>query len=86
MFHDITERKRIEEVLRQERDKAQEYFDVAGVMLVAIDANRKVSLINKRGCEILGYKEEEIVGQNWFEQNPISSFAWSTDRAFAHSF
>ncbi|MDT8281183.1 MAG: PAS domain S-box protein [Gammaproteobacteria bacterium] len=24
-------------------------------------------LINNRGCEILGYKEEEIVGKNWFE-------------------
>ncbi|MFC2016811.1 ATP-binding protein [Chloroflexota bacterium] len=67
MFHDITERKRMEEALRQERDKAQKYLDVAGVMLVAVDANHKVSLINKRGCEILGCREEEIVGKNWFD-------------------
>jgi len=35
-------------------------------MLVAVDANQKVSLINKKGCEILGCKEKEIIGQNWF--------------------
>jgi len=33
-------------------------------MLVAVDANQKVSLINKKGCEILGCKEEEIIGKN----------------------
>ena len=64
---DITERRRMEEALRQERDKAQKYLDVAGVILVAIDANQKVNLINKQGCEILGCPEEEIVGKNWFD-------------------
>ena len=35
-------------------------------MLVAIDADGNVSMINKMGCELLGYQEDEIVGQNWF--------------------
>ncbi len=61
------ERKRVEETLRQERDEIQKYLDVAGVILVAIDVNRKVILINKRGCEILGCKEEEIISKNWFD-------------------
>ncbi|MFX0092701.1 MAG: ATP-binding protein, partial [Candidatus Hodarchaeota archaeon] len=26
-----------------------------------------VTLINKKGCEILGYEEDEILGKNWFE-------------------
>lgn len=64
---DITERNQAEEALRRERDKAQKYLDVAGVILVVIDADQRVSLINKKGCQVLGYKEEEIVGQNWFE-------------------
>jgi len=55
-----------EKSLRKERDKAQKYLDVAGVMLVVIDAEQRVGLINKKGCEILGYKEEEILGKNWF--------------------
>jgi len=25
-------------------------------------------MINKKGCEILGYSEDEIIGKNWIEQ------------------
>ncbi|MHC4214188.1 MAG: CHASE4 domain-containing protein [Planctomycetota bacterium] len=53
--------------LRLERDKAQKYLDIAGTMFVVVGADKKVILINRRGCEILGYKEKEIVGREWFE-------------------
>ena len=43
------------------------YLDIAGVMLIAINADQEVILINRKGCEILGYKEEEIIGRNWFD-------------------
>ena len=66
-LQDITERKRAEEAAQEERDMAQKYLDVAGVMLVVIDADQSVSLINQRGCEILGYEEGEIVGKSWFD-------------------
>lgn len=56
-----------EERLREERDRAQSYLNVAGVMLVVIGADQKVRLINKKGCEVLGYDEKEIVGKNWFD-------------------
>ena len=29
--------------------------------------NQRVSLINKKGCEILGYEENEVIGKNWFD-------------------
>jgi PAS domain S-box-containing protein len=57
---------KMERLLQKERDKAQKYLDVAGVMLVAIDSEQRVGLINKKGCEILGYKEEEILAKKWF--------------------
>lgn len=63
---DITERKEMEDNLKLEKDKLQEYLDVADVMLVTIDKRQKVVAINKKGCELLGYSEEEIVGKNWF--------------------
>ncbi len=63
----IIQRKLTKEALRKERDKAQKYLDIAGVILVAIDAEQKVTLINKRGTEILGYPEQEIIGKNWFD-------------------
>jgi PAS domain S-box-containing protein len=63
----IIQRKLTKETLRKERDKAQKYLDIAGVILVAIDAEQKVTLINKKGSDILGYSEQEIIGKNWFD-------------------
>ncbi len=55
------------ESLLHERDMAQKYLDVAGVMIVALNSDQSVALINRKGCEILGYNEEEIIGKNWFD-------------------
>lgn len=43
------------------------YLDIAGVIFVALNVDGEVSLINKKGCEILGYDENEILGKNWFD-------------------
>ena len=64
---DITERKRTEAELRRERDRAQKYLDVAGVMIVVIDSGQRVTLINRKGCEVLGYRQDEILGSDWFD-------------------
>jgi PAS domain S-box-containing protein len=56
-----------ENELKKERDRAQKYLDIAGVMLVALDAEQKISMINRRGREIIGYSEEIILYQNWFD-------------------
>jgi PAS domain S-box-containing protein len=52
---------------RVQRDRTQQYLDLAGTIFVAIDTKGIVTLINRKGCGILGYKEKEIVGKNWFE-------------------
>jgi len=52
---------------QSEKDKAQLYLDLASVIFVAIDVRGIVTMINKKGCEILGYKEKEIIGKNWFD-------------------
>ena len=64
---EATEYKQTERALRQERDKLQKYWQVAGAIFVVIDADQKVSLINKKGCEVLGYEANEIEGKNWFD-------------------
>ncbi|MBI5587467.1 MAG: PAS domain S-box protein [Deltaproteobacteria bacterium] len=63
----VARRRDAEELLREERDMAQMYLDAAGVIFLILDAGQKVTLINRRGCEVLGYEEEEIVGRDWFE-------------------
>ena len=64
---DITKRKQAEAVLREEMDKAQNYLDIAGVIITAIDTQGDVTLINRRGSDILGYLQDEILGKNWFD-------------------
>jgi PAS domain S-box-containing protein len=53
--------------LVEAHEQAQKYLDVAGVIMIAIDSNEKIILVNKKGCEILGFTEEEIIGKNWFD-------------------
>jgi PAS domain S-box-containing protein len=60
-------RQQTERSLQLEKETAQRYLDVAGVMLLIISADQKVTLINRKGSELLGYSEEEIIGRNWFD-------------------
>ncbi len=64
---DITERKSMEAALKQEREKAQTYLDIAGVMILALDSAGNVTLVNQKGCALLGYAKQDIVGKNWFQ-------------------
>jgi PAS domain S-box-containing protein len=61
------ERGRVLKELRVEKDTARKYLDVAGAIMVAIDTSQKITMINKKGCELLGYSEEELLGRDWFE-------------------
>ena len=64
---DITEHKQAEEALQEERGRAEKYLDIAEVMFVAINQNEGVALVNNKGCQVLGYGQEEIIGKNWFD-------------------
>ncbi|MBP2133331.1 PAS domain S-box-containing protein [Methanomicrobium sp. W14] len=63
---DITEQKRAEEEIIAQRDQAQSYLDVAGVMIAVVNRNGMIESLNKKGCSLLGYEESEIVGSDWF--------------------
>lgn len=64
---DITARQEAEMAIRAERDLARQYLDTAGVLLAVIDTGGLITLINRKGCEILGYTEEELLGKNWVD-------------------
>ncbi|MDD4498679.1 MAG: PAS domain S-box protein, partial [Methanosarcinaceae archaeon] len=64
---DVTERRKAEQLLKYERDRAQNFLDIAGTIIVAIGPDQKVILINRKGAELLGYPKEEIIGKNWFD-------------------
>lgn len=61
-------RKKMVTVLRAEKDKAQSYLDMAGSILVVIDRDQRISMLNKKGLEIIGLThEEEVIGKNAFD-------------------
>jgi len=64
----LMERKQGEETLRIEREKAQQYLNIAGSVIVVIAEDGTISLVNKAGLTLLGYSEEELVGENWFDK------------------
>ncbi len=66
-FRDLTKHKGLWAKLREERNRAQQYLNIAGVIIIAIDEKGLITLINRKGCEVLGYKEEEIIGKDWFD-------------------
>ncbi|MBU1000979.1 MAG: PAS domain S-box protein [Proteobacteria bacterium] len=53
--------------LKIERDRIKLYLDTVGVVLVALDRTGRISLLNRKGCELLGYNAREVEGRDWFE-------------------
>ena len=58
--------KRTEE-LKASRDTTERYLSVSEAMIVGLDTTGKTILINRRGCDVIGYGEMEIKGKNWFD-------------------
>jgi PAS domain S-box-containing protein/putative nucleotidyltransferase with HDIG domain len=67
IIRDISERKQAKDALDRERSRAKQYLDIAPVIMLAIDREARVTLINNKACEILGYSDDEIIGKNWFD-------------------
>lgn len=63
----LVEQKQTQRALCEQRDRARQYLDIAAVMIIALDRTGAISLINRRGSEILGRREEELLGLNWFD-------------------
>lgn len=51
--------------LKAEQENVVRYMDVAAVILLVLGSDGRVVRINRKGCEILGCKEEEVVGKVW---------------------
>lgn len=53
--------------LLEEKERTQKYLDLVEVLILVLDLDGKIQMINQKGCEVLGYSEEEIIGLNWFD-------------------
>jgi PAS domain S-box-containing protein len=63
---DITERKLAEKALKVEKRKVETYLNIAQVILVAFDREGNITLLNKKGYQVLGYESGELINKNWF--------------------
>ncbi len=66
-IEDITKQKESEITLVKEKGRLHQYLDTAAAMFLVINKDQIVEMVNKKGCEILGYSNEAIVGKNWFD-------------------
>ncbi|WP_406655633.1 PAS domain S-box protein [Methanolobus sp. ZRKC2] len=65
--NNLLKSKRLHDRLVAESERTKKYFEVAGSMMVVLDANGTVVLANAKCCEVLGYAENELLGSNWFD-------------------
>ncbi|MBU1925252.1 MAG: PAS domain-containing protein [Candidatus Omnitrophica bacterium] len=70
---------RLNKELVEEKNKAQNYLDIAGVILIVLDRDGRVERINKKGREVLESSECEIIGKDW-----IDNFIPQAARETAH--
>jgi two-component system sensor kinase FixL len=66
-IQDTTLRQQALAAVQRERDRANRYLEAAQTMLVALDPDWHVTLINRKGCEILGWDEQTLLGREWIE-------------------
>lgn len=59
------ERKNTNQEFINQKNIEQSYLNIAGNILLALDKHFKIAFLNKKGYEILGYKEGELKEKNW---------------------
>ncbi|MEN9849226.1 MAG: hypothetical protein RL368_1966 [Pseudomonadota bacterium] len=67
-FSDITERKHIEEALRQSESRFRRYFEMPLVGIALTRPNGWIE-VNDALCQMLGYSAQEIMSRRWIEMS-----------------
>jgi len=67
MRKEMKKRSVIQEAFKVQRDLNELYLDTAEVLIVVLDVDGKVTMLNKKGEELLEYTEEDLLGKVWFD-------------------
>ncbi len=60
---DITDRKRIDDALRQSEERYRSFYQKTPVMLHSIDCNGRLASVSDYWLEVLGYERAEVIGR-----------------------
>jgi len=63
--HDVTERVRMEEALRQSEEKYRSILEEIEEGYYELDLAGNINFVNKSACRQFGYSEEELIGTNY---------------------
>lgn len=63
---DVTERKRIELELQENKDAAERLLNIAAEIIISLDFDGNIMLLNESGHRILGYRTPELIGRDYF--------------------
>lgn len=63
---DITERKQAQEEISKQQNLANKYLNIVNSMIIALNRKGEITLLNKKGHEILGYEKGQLYGKEWF--------------------
>jgi PAS domain S-box-containing protein len=66
-FSDIDAEKRMVALHSTDQRRAGQMLDAIGGVFVELDPEGVIVHMNRRGCDLLGYREQEVVGTNWFD-------------------
>lgn len=66
-LQDLTVREQALAAAVRERDRANAYLEAVQTILLALSTDGRVMMLNRKGCEILGRSEAEMLGHDWFE-------------------
>ena len=67
---DITERKQMEDALRESEDKFRSIFENSSSAMAIIERDTTISMVNKEYCRISLYDEKDVIGMSWTKQIP----------------
>jgi len=60
---EIAERKLAEDKMRFQSERSRMFLDITQVIIVLVNERAEIGLVNKKGCDVLEYSEEELLGK-----------------------
>ena len=66
LLANVSDRKNTETTLLYERNRFEKYLQTVESIIVSMDEKGNIILINRKGCDILEYTQEELMAKQWF--------------------